>query len=151
MDTPPLKDPPQLLFLEVETPSAKKECLGILTARYYLAGWRLLFCVENEAAAAYLDQLLWSYPPEAMLPHITSQKACRERVAITTRTDANLNNADLIFNLHTETIQPQAPCRLLVELWDSSSAPRLERSRLHIEHYQQQGHIVQRLPWSQAA
>jgi DNA polymerase IIIc chi subunit len=136
-----------VMFLEVDSANAKKECLITLTTRYFFAGWRLLFVVENEAAQSYLEQLLWAFPPELLLPHVISQQPCRDRIVITCRSDANLNQADVIFNLRPDSLQAPTPGKMLLELWDTSAPPRLELASQRYSLYQQQGHDLERQPW----
>lgn len=138
----------EVLFFEVESGSAKRECLGVVAARYFLAGHRLLFAVDGLAAAEYLDQLLWSYPPAVMLPHVVTEEMSSERIVISASAAGNLNNAAVIVNLRESVVDIAPPCRSVVEFWDLSTAEREKRSLAHWEEYQRRGIPCRRQMWS---
>lgn len=58
----------------------------------------LLFVVDNDISAKYIDDLLWKMPQESFLPHIVTSSPTKELIAISSK-KKSLNGANHFFNL----------------------------------------------------
>jgi DNA polymerase IIIc chi subunit len=137
-----------VLFIEVQDAQSKKESLSFVAAHCFAHKMRLLFNVDNEAAAQYLDKLLWSYPVEAMLPHSMGLQASSEELIFITWYNAlNPDQAVVHFNLLTDTVVKPPLALWTLELWDTSNLERAARAEKRWQWYVDQGYHLQRHPW----
>lgn len=103
---------------------------------------RLLILVPTPEAGHYIDTLLWRQPEEEFLPHIFTQSSTTEWIAITTQEGANLNQAALLLNLCSHSVQLYQPYQEIYELYDETHPQKLESSKQRAKDYQDRGLFV---------
>lgn len=137
-----------LLFFEVSTPQQKKECISSVSHHHFIKGSKLLFIVEDERSGKFLDQLLWSFPPESFLPHTLAKIPKLERLMIAVKGETLWKEADVIFNLQNEILQCEESPKLVIEFFDKSDPERADRAKKRLEEYSSKGHPVKCVGWS---
>lgn len=129
-------------FWQVADNRQKLELICALTHQHFVRKERLLITVPNETAARYVDQLLWSSPPESFLPHVTSEKPIAAAVVITTG-EQNLNQASILLNLCPTASAQAANFSQVHELLDSTSPDKEQLSRQREAIYRSAGHLIE--------
>jgi DNA polymerase IIIc chi subunit len=131
----------KVIFIPVQDTNPKLQPLVIIPQRCFANKTRLLFSVENDEVARYIDELLWKSPPESFLPHAVIKYPSSEPIAITTLLE-NLNEAVVLFNLRSEANPLAAKCAFTYDLFDSTHSDKLVLSQRRKEAYLEQGFIV---------
>lgn len=98
----------------------------------------LLFSVSSEAAAQYLDDLLWKFPPESFLPHSIVSGPSSETIGITLGLE-NFNQASVLFNLRSETHPKATSFSFIYEFYDETDPNKKIQSEHRKLMYLQQG------------
>ncbi len=97
-------------------------------------GERILITVSGHEAASYIDDLLWRYPEDSLLPHRIINTPSNERVAITLARD-NLNNATVLFNLLPEAYPQFEQFVTIYEFYDETHPSKAELSKQRLTAY----------------
>ena len=119
---------PKPIFLTISDNATKLRAIIETVEKHFLKAEKVLVLVGNDEAALYIDQLLWKLPEEGFTPHSIIAAQSKERVAIT-KVRANLNQADVLFNLRPEAaIQISGPHTLIYELIDQTHPSKHELS-----------------------
>lgn len=135
-----------ITFFEVATPQQKKECISALAREYALKGKHIQFIVEDDNVAKFVDQLLWSFPPESFLPHSLKRIPSIEKIAIFTKNDPKWNNADVTFNLLSTPLE--SGTSEVLELFDKTDPVKEAASQHKLKHYQGLGMHPRQVSWS---
>lgn len=118
-----------------------------LVSRHFTRKERVLITTPGIQAAQYVDQLLWSTPPESFIPHAISTSPLEAAVVITYPEETsgqgvgNPNQAQVIINL-CSTISPlagQTPC--LHELYDQTDPEKQRLSQVRYAAYEAAGFL----------
>lgn len=125
---------PNVVFIPVSTAEEKRNGLSRTVQQCFSQRKRILVLAPNREVAQYVDQLLWRHPPESFVPHTIAQKAIRHPVVITTER-ANLNRAQVIFNLSQTPLPITAKFETIYELYDTTSPQKEQLSRSRKAHY----------------
>jgi DNA polymerase IIIc chi subunit len=125
---------PQIIFIPVKDNEAKLQAICLTVERHYLSKQRMLLAVSSDAAATYLDNLLWRLPETGMLPHRILNRPHQEAIAITT-TSENLNGAEILFNLRIDIHPAFKQLNVVYELFDETSAEKKNQSLQHKAFY----------------
>ncbi|MBA3721758.1 MAG: DNA polymerase III subunit chi [Parachlamydiaceae bacterium] len=127
---------PKVIFTHVKDNQTK---IGHICQTVYEAinkKKRILILVQNEEAAKYIDSLLWRFPEESFLPHSYANKPTKENIVVTTINSQNLNQAAILLNLSPSTTPIFNHFEEIHELYDETSPPKVENSKLKIKSYQ---------------
>lgn len=62
----------KVFLISAKNPQDKILKLGMIAKKYFNKKEALVFLVEDEKAANFLDNLLWEIPKESFLPHACS-------------------------------------------------------------------------------
>lgn len=110
-----------------------------LVARHFARKERVLVMTPSIQAAQYVDQLLWSNPPDSFVPHALSTEALEAAVVVTYPKEGveggkieNLNQAQVLINLCPTISTLVGTTASLHELFDQTDA---EKQRLSQERY----------------
>ncbi len=136
----------QVTFWQVNDAQSKLTCVCQLIYRHFQQAQRQLITVPSQAAAEYLDKVLWRYPPEAFIPHAISTTPVPAAIVITTASE-NLNNATVLINLCPTPSPLVHNVALVHELLDCSDPSKQQASRQRFAAYQEQGHNVSSQNW----
>lgn len=123
-----------IVFLKVIDSKSKLVRLCECIQEHFVKGDKILLSVANQESARYLDELLWRLPQEGFLPHSISTQPTEEQIVITL-SHANLNHAQIVFNLRQEAIADFASYACVYELFDESHPDKLQQSLLRQASY----------------
>lgn len=123
-----------IVFIKVTDNKTKLARLCESIQEHFVKGDRILLSVSNQESACYLDELLWRMPPEGFLPHQISTQPIEEQIVITL-SDANVNKAQVLFNLRQEAYADFAGYACVYELFDESHPDKLKQSLLRQASY----------------
>lgn len=128
-------------FLRVGDSQTKLGRLSALIHQHYRKGDRMMIRVENEEAAKFLDEWLWTQPPDSFLPHECSQTKTNAHVVISSA-ERNLNSATVLINLSSKAASGAKDYSLVYDLADQSHPSKTQLSRQRYQIYQSQGLAV---------
>lgn len=103
---------------------------------------RLLIAVPNLEAAQYVDALLWKTPEESFIPHVITQAATSEWIAITTQQHLNVNQATCLLNLCTPPSLLYQQMDEIYDLYDETHSQKIELSQQRMHFYQTKNLLV---------
>lgn len=129
---------PSIYFLEVADNAAKLQCICNTTLELFYKNKKILIAVATNEAAIYIDQLLWKQPEESFLPHVVSKSAVNDRVVITTA-QANLNQAEVLINLCSDTPSNFKAYQTIYELMDLTHPEKKALSEKRLAAYKAAG------------
>ena len=129
---------PAISFLQVRDIDAKLDAVARICTYVFLQKERLLLTVSSEAAALFIDDLLWSRPKEGFVPHCIASSPTWERVVITLKSE-NINQASVLFNLSPQAHALAASFSAVYELWDETEPDRLAIAQNRLNAYRKWG------------
>jgi DNA polymerase IIIc chi subunit len=128
----------RVIFFQVKSSAAKKELLISKATEHFEKSLPLLFRLPGKEGLDYLDQLLWSNPPDSFLPHAIDSP---HLIVLTADKTANPGRAHAVFNLQKmpeDNLSYQF--HQIYEFDDlSSSSPT---TRDHYEFYKKKGYTI---------
>jgi DNA polymerase-3 subunit chi len=133
----------QVTFWHVTDVKTKLALIASLVQRHFIHGERILVLVPNEAAARYVDGLLWSHPAEGFLPHAVSERPLNAAILITT-TPQNLNQAQVLINLCPGMSPITQEFQHVHDLLDETDSAKHALATQRLATYQQAGYAVSR-------
>ena len=119
-------------FLKVHDNKTKIQRLLEVIHHHFYKGDRILIMVSNATAANYINELLWSTPPESFIPHIMTDASSMEQLVITQKKN-NVNRSSVVVNLSSEIWEESI--EHLYELMDTTSKEKETLSRQKVQHY----------------
>ena len=125
-------------FIETETVGHKLEIISLLTQKHYHSGRKVFVSVPSLEAQKYIDQLLWSSPPESFIPHSSSS---HERVMIAV-SPALPNETEVLINLSPAPHAEAHQFSYIYELEDKTSPQKAQQSQVKRQSYTQLGYNV---------
>ena len=132
-------------FFQVVDVKQKLETICTLVHRHFVRAERVLIAAATREAAVYLDQLLWSSPPESFLPHMLAEESVEAAVVITTA-PLNLNRAKVLLNLCPAASSMAHDFELVYELLDGTDQKKQQLSLERQRHYESAGFTVSLKP-----
>lgn len=123
-------------FIPVRTNQEKLSTICRIVGQHFFKGDIVLIQVATAEAAEYIDQLLWKMPPESFIPHMKSEEATTERVAITCGTQ-NINQANILINLGIGIHPEVKRFEIVYELDDTTHPSKAKASQERKEAYKQ--------------
>lgn len=131
----------EVIFLRVKDNGAKRTAICQTIVQQFEEGRRVLVAAPNEKVAKYIDQLLWSYPPESFIPHLMAGSACNVPVVIARGTQ-NLNKAKVVLNLCPQPSPLSNEVETVYELLDETDPGKKAVALQKQQAYQAQGFQV---------
>lgn len=131
--------PVRILFHSVKTNAEKLNLIYKISDAAYRNGQRLLIHVPTFQAAHYLDTFLWKSSEESFLPHVVSDMPTSEWIAITQQSEVNINRATRVLNLHVQTINFFDQLEEIHEIYDQTTAEKLNMTKQKIQAYEAKG------------
>ncbi len=136
-----------------ETPLEK--ALPRLLEKAYAANIKCLVVARDEAQADILNQTLWTYHPQAFLPHGSSKdpKGEEQPIYLATNED-NKNNATLFCT--TSGATPEDTYDRVLDIFDGHNDESVAAARARFKSYKDAGHTLSYFKqtdgkWEQAA
>lgn len=102
----------------------------------------ILILVEETKSQQFVDELLWKSPITSFLPHIATDEATTELIAIA-KVKKNVNSARVTFNLCPTPLLIEGPFRIIYEFEDLSSPTKKNLSSLRFDAYKQAGLLIE--------
>lgn len=125
---------PHITFWQVTDVKQKLGLICQLVQQHFLQAERVLIAVPNDAAARFVDQLLWTSPPDSFIPHAVTAAPLAAAVVITCAPH-NLNQAQILINLCPGISPFLEEFRVVHELMDETDSSKqqlsLERKALY--------------------
>lgn len=131
----------QVTFWRVTDVKAKLALISSLVQRHFIKAERVLILAPNEAAAKYVDTLLWTHPPEGFLPHAVSDRPLNAAILITT-VHQNLNQAQVLLNLCPDISAIANEVTQVYDLLDETDAVKNALAQQRKAKYEQAGFSV---------
>lgn len=122
----------KISFLKVHDNTKKIQRLLEVIHHHFYKGDRILVVVPNITAGSYINDLLWSSPPESFIPHVMTDAPSADALVITQKKE-NLNKATVVVNL-TAGIWEES-VSYLYELMDKTSKEKEILSFNKIKQY----------------
>jgi DNA polymerase III subunit chi len=128
---------PDVIFLSARDGTSKLKRVYSVVKHHYFRNENILLSVSTDAAATYLDGLLWNFEQESFIPHTITTKPCSDPIVITTE-KKNLNDAYVMIHLCDDFDNAFVDSFPLVyELQDLSSAEKQQRSTERFSFYKE--------------
>lgn len=128
-------------FWRVTSVKGKLALISSLVQQHFIRAERVLVIVPNDAAARYVDTLLWSQPAEGFVPHAVSERPLNAAVLITT-THLNLNQASILINLCPEVCPITNEFRQVHDLLDETDNAKHALAKQRLAAYHQAGYSI---------
>jgi DNA polymerase-3 subunit chi len=122
----------KITFLKVHDNQKKVQRLVEVIHHHFYKGDRILVVVPNAAAGKFIDDLLWSTPPESFLPHVMTEAPTAEQLVVTQKRE-NLNRSAVVINLTAGIWEESVD--ILYELMDRTSKDKEILSQNKINQY----------------
>lgn len=132
---------PKVIFLPIKTNQQKIECICHHAQKHFNQDDKVLIIAPSELAVQYLDELLWKYPNDSFLPHVSMQTPCHDKIVITTFAQ-NLNHATIVLNLCLDYCPIANNIEIIYELYDETTPEKLEQSKRRKHMYSQNGLVT---------
>lgn len=88
----------RIVLLQVNTNQKKIERLYQVLQHHFTQKEHIMLFVPDQKTYLFVDELLWKFPEDSFLPHITSNSKTKDLIVITQKRE-NLNQAKFAFNL----------------------------------------------------
>lgn len=124
----------EILFIPIHDSQTKLYAITSAVERHYHAKEPILLRVSTEAAAEYVDKLLWRMPACGVLPHRIVGKDCSDSIAIVIGNE-NWNRAKILFNLSPDAHPYYDQFERIYELLDQTSPEKNTLSQQRMQTY----------------
>lgn len=117
-----------------------------LLEKSYHSGMRALLLVANEQEVNGWNERLWTYDPDAFLPHGAAKDGSAHRQPIWISTQLEWENSPALAAVTDgRTLPPEAAQRLqrIVDILDAAHAPQQQAASQRAQEYRTRGHSVQ--------
>ncbi|WND02339.1 DNA polymerase III subunit chi [Temperatibacter marinus] len=148
---------PDIRFYHLEN-EGLEGALPKLMERVISAGLRAVVKVKDTDQSALIDELLWSYKPDAFLPHDTedSPQVSLQPILITTQ-QHRLNEAECLILLDADNWDDFDPFKRILYMFDGKNEEVVTAARLDWKAFKEKGFEMsywQQMPgggWDQKA
>ena len=130
----------RFIFFQVSNASAKCKKITDTAKNHFEKKESLIFFVENEKAALFVDELLWKFPETSFLPHLITDEPTTEPLVITT-SKINVNQASFAFNLCPTPLLIEG-FQIIYDFEDLSTQSKQNLSGIRLNAYKQGGLIL---------
>jgi DNA polymerase IIIc chi subunit len=113
--------------------------LGMVAKKYFNKKEALVFLVEDEKTANFLDWLLWETPKESFLPHACSEFLQENTFLYISKNITSFERVHSFFNLKKSPLIPEREVCRIFEFEDISSSEKKEIYEKKFETYQKLG------------
>jgi len=125
------------------TSTPLERALPKLLEKSLQAGFRARVKLESPEKAELMNTLLWTYNPDAFLPHGTRADGNSESQPIyLTESDENPSNASLFVITDGTLAAPDAAVKRVLDIFDGRDDAQVAAARERWKQYQAQGHSV---------
>lgn len=128
---------PKVCFYHMKDNSSKIQFICTKAQEAFQKEKRLLITVSNIQAAEYIDALLWRSPLDSFMPHMITNSATSEWVAITMQEQENVNQATHLLNLCSNVPSLYQQVDEIYELYDETNPQKLDLSLQRMHFYEQ--------------
>lgn len=135
-----MKTSNQIIFFQVNDPSLKLKRIVETATGHFRKKELIVFFVENEKAQVFLDELLWKFPNTSFLPHIATDTATTEPIAIT-KSKSNINQAKIAFNLCPTPLIIQE-FKIIYDFEDLTTLNKQNLSSIRFNAYKEAGYML---------
>lgn len=132
----------RVVLFQTRDPKAKLARLTETAAAHFERKEHLLILVEDEKTAQFVDELLWKSPETSFLPHVSTEEATGELIAIT-RGKKNINKARVAFNLCATPLMIEGPFRIIYDFEDLTSPNKQHLSALRFQAYKEASFLIE--------
>lgn len=122
----------KITFLKVHDNTKKIQRLLEVIHHHFYKGNRIQIVVPNITAGNYINDLLWSTPPESLLPHVMTDAPVADQVVIT-QSSQNLNRCSVVINLSPGIWEHSVD--FLYELMDLTSKEKEQQALSKVQLY----------------
>lgn len=137
----------RVIFFQVRNTAAKLQVIHEITTEHFNKKEHFIILVEDEKALDFVNELLWKTPETSFLPHVASDIATKDYVAIT-KTKNNVNQARVAFNLCSTPLLIDSPFRIIYEFEDLSNPNKNNLSSLRFNAYKAAHYLIESRPVS---
>jgi DNA polymerase IIIc chi subunit len=122
----------KVFLISAKNPQDKILKLGIMAKKYFNKKEALVFLVEDEKAANFLDKLLWEIPKESFLPHACSDFLKENTFLYVSKNIISFERVHSFFNLRKSPLIPDREVCRIFEFEDTSTP---EKKKICVEKF----------------
>ena|SRR3990167_5536848 len=130
---------PQVLLYSVRDNRTKLLRIAETAQASFHQAERILFFVEDERAAQFLDEFFWKTPETAFLPHAIHSLSDWISISIEKK---NINQAKAAFNLCPTPLLIHPPFRTIYDFEDLTHPDKRRLSALRFDAYKKAGFSI---------
>lgn len=132
----------RIVFFQVQDNASKLRRIVETAQNHFEKKESIIFIVEDPRSQSFLDELLWKMPAPSFLPHLATDEASTDLIAIT-KSKNNVNQAKIAFNLCSTPLLIEGPFKIIYEFEDLTAPPKKNLSSLRFDAYKQAGHLIE--------
>jgi len=122
----------KVFLISAKNPQDKILKLGMIAKKYFNKKEALVFLVEDEKAANFLDNLLWETPKESFLPHACSDFLKENIFLYVSKNIISFERVHSFFNLRKSPLIPDREVCRIFEFEDTSTP---EKKKVCVEKF----------------
>jgi DNA polymerase IIIc chi subunit len=132
----------RVVFFQVRDNGAKLQRIIETAHSHFEKKEPFLILVEDARSQQFVDELLWKSPKTSFLPHLATETATTDWIAIA-KTKQNVNGARVAFNLCPTPLLIEGPFRIIYEFEDLTALTKKNLSSLRFDAYKQAGYLIE--------
>lgn len=132
----------RVIFFQVNDNSTKLKRIVEMAHFHFEKREPLLILVDDEKSQKFVDELLWKLPETSFLPHLATDTATTEPIAIA-KVKNNVNSARIAFNLCASSLLIDSPFRIIYEFEDLTAPNKKNLSSQRFDSYKQAGFLIE--------
>ncbi len=132
----------RIVFFQVRDNTSKLKRIAETAQTHFEKKELFLILAEDSRSQQFVDELLWKLPESSFLPHIASDDAVKDLIAIA-KVKKNVNGARVAFNLCPTPLLIEGPFRIIYEFEDLTSPSKKNLSTLRYDAYKKMGFLIE--------
>jgi DNA polymerase IIIc chi subunit len=132
----------RVIFFQVRDAASKIQSICQTALSHFEKQEPFIIFVEDLKAQEFVDEILWKIPERGFLPHIISDEATKDFIAIT-KTKSNVNQARIAFNLCSTPLLIDSPFRIIYDFEDLSNPHKNKLSSLRFDAYKSAHFLIE--------
>lgn len=120
-----------------------EKALPKLLEKALASGKRVLVIERADEKREYMNQTLWTYHPNAFLPHgSTAEPQPENQPVLLSPTADNLNRAEIVLTTDGTMLSNRPEFERILDMFDGNSAEAAAGARTRWDSYKNSGHAV---------
>lgn len=132
----------KIVFFQIKDIKSKLIKIIQIAMHHFENSENLLLQVQDEPSLRFVDELLWKLPQESFLPHVISEKACKDFIVLT-KSKENLNSSFYLFNLCQDVTEIDKSFKVIYDFDDQTSLIKQQKSQKRFNFYKELGFTIE--------